>query len=143
MNKNLILIKERQINSSLVKVWAALTETSTEWNGITIETKSDWKPNSDIVFSFVWDGVQYADRGIIVEFEIEKIFSHTYWSAFSGLPDQKENYSKIKYELFPTEKGTTLLLTQSDFATEIMYEHSDKNWEDTLDKIKEKCEANK
>ncbi|MEJ7588581.1 MAG: hypothetical protein WKI04_13555 [Ferruginibacter sp.] len=31
-------------------VWEILTETSTDWNGITIETKSEWKPNSDIIF---------------------------------------------------------------------------------------------
>ncbi|MBS1731341.1 MAG: SRPBCC domain-containing protein, partial [Bacteroidetes bacterium] len=74
------------------------------------------------------------------DFEPGKIFSHTYWSAFSGLPDEKENYSRVQYELTTTEKGTNLKLTHSNFATESMYEHSNKNWEDTLDKIKEKCE---
>jgi uncharacterized protein YndB with AHSA1/START domain len=138
--EKLKIIKERHINSSIGKVWEILTETSTDWNGIKIETKSEWKPNADIIFSFVWDGIQYADKGKIIEFEPEKIFSHTYWSAFSGLPDQDENYSKVQYELFPIETGTTLILTHTDFATETMYNDSDKNWEDTLDKIKDKCE---
>ena len=141
MSANLKLIKERHINASVEKVWETLTETSTDWNGVHIKTTSEWKPNADIIFSFVWDGVQYADKGKIIEFEHEKIFSHTYWSAFSGLPDQDENYSKVQYQLFPTETGTTLKLTHTDFATETMYEHSDKNWEDTLDKIIEKCET--
>jgi hypothetical protein len=140
MTTNLILIKIRQINANTKKVWDILTETSTDWNGVVIETKSEWTPNSDIIFSFVWDGKDYTDKGKIIEFETEKIFSHTYWSAFSGLPDQNENYSKVQYELEKTDTGTLLKLTHSNFVTETMYKHSDKNWEDTLDKIKEKCE---
>ncbi len=140
MINSLKLVKERHINSSIGKVWDTLTETSTDWNGVQIETTSEWKPNAAIIFSFVWDGVQYADKGKIIEFENEKIFSHTYWSAFSGLPDEEKNYSKVQYELISIDNGTILKLTHTDFATEIMYEHSDKNWEDTLDKIKEQCE---
>ena len=134
------IIKERHINATAKKIWAILTETTSDWNGITINTKTDWTPKSEIVFSFVWDGVQYADKGKIIEFETEKIFSHSYWSAFSGLPDQIENYSKVQYELVSTDTLTILKLTHSNFATETMYLHSDKNWEDTLDKIKERCE---
>jgi Activator of Hsp90 ATPase homolog 1-like protein len=140
MNKNLIITKERNILADTKKVWDVLTETKTDWNGVTIETKSEWKPNSEIIFSFVWEGKQYADKGVIIEFEPKKIFSHTYWSAFSGLPDQEDNYSKVHYDLASTDTGTILKLTHSNFATETMYEHSDKNWEDTLDKIKAKCE---
>lgn len=93
------------------------------------------------MFSFVWDGNQYADKGRIIDVEPEKLFTHTYWSAFSGLPDEEENYSIVQYELLPTGGKTLLKLTHSNFATETMYEHSDKNWEDTLDKIKEECEV--
>ena len=140
MSKNLIINKERSIKASSKIVWDVLTETTTDWNGVTIETKSEWKPNSDIVFSFLWDGKQYFDKGKIIDFEPERMFSHTYWSAFSGLPDENENYSIVKYELLQTGTGTILKLTHSNFATETMHEHSDKNWEDTLNKIKEKCE---
>ena len=136
MSKNLIITKTRNISANSKKVWEILTETTTDWNGVIIETTSEWKPNSKILFSFAWDGKQYADKGVIIDFEPEKIFSHIYWSAFSGLPDEEGNYSKVQYDLTPTEKGTILKLTQSNFATETMYEHSDKNWEDTLDKIK-------
>ncbi len=140
MTSYLILIKERQINADQKKVWETLTETTTDWNGVIIQTRSEWKPDSPIIFSFVWDGKQYEDKGVIIEFEPTKVFSHTYWSAFSGLPDEEKNYSKVQYEVIPTDNGTILKLTHTNFATEIMYQHSDKNWEDTLDKIKEKCE---
>ncbi len=140
MNKRLIIIKTRQVNATVTKVWETLTESSTDWNGIKIETKSEWLPNSDIIFSFTWDGKEYADKGKIIRFDKEKAFSYTYWSAFSGLPDQPENYSKIEFLLEPNETGVDLKLIHSDFATETMYEHSDKNWEETLNTIKSKCE---
>lgn len=140
MNNDLVIKKERIIKADTKTVWSILTETTSNWNGISIETKSEWKPNSEIIFSFVWDGTPYSDKGKIIDFEPERIFSHTYWSAFSGLPDNEENYSKIHYELFPTDTGTILKLTHTNFATETMYEHSDKNWESTLDNIKQKCE---
>jgi len=140
MDKNLIIKKERLVKADSKKIWDTITEPTTDWNGVVIETKSEWKPNSEIIFSFVWEGKPYSDKGIIIDFEIEKKFSHTYWSAFSGLPDEKVNYSKVQYELIPTDIGTILKLTHSDFATETMYQHSDKNWEVTLDKIKEQCE---
>jgi hypothetical protein len=140
MSRNLIITKEGNILADTKKVWGVLTETSTDWNGVVIETISEWKPNSTIIFSFVWDGKQYADKGVIVDFEPGKKFSHTYWSSFSGLRDEEKNYSKVQYELTTTDTGTILKLTHSNFATETMYDHSDRNWEDTLDKIKEGCE---
>lgn len=141
MSSHLIINKERHINADPKTIWDVLTAPTTDWNGVTIETRSDWKPNSAIVFSFIWDGKEYADRGIIIEVEPERLFTHTYWSAFSGLPDTEENYSIVQYELVPTDGKTILKLTHSNLATETMYEHSDKNWEDTLDKLKEECEA--
>jgi hypothetical protein len=140
MDKSFVIEKNKQINATVTKVWEILTETSTEWNGVRIETKSEWLPNSDIIFSFTWDGKEYADKGKIIRFDKEEAFSYTYWSAFSGLPDQPENYSKIGFLLHPNENSVNLKLTHSDFATETMYEHSDKNWEDTLDSIKIRCE---
>jgi hypothetical protein len=69
MNSNLIIKKEREIKAGTKTVWGILTETTSEWNGVSIETKSEWKPNSEIIFSFVWDGTQYSDKGKIINFE--------------------------------------------------------------------------
>ena len=121
MQKNLVIIKSRQIKATASKIWEVLTETSSDWNGVKIETQSEWLPNSDIIFSFTWDGKEYADKGKIIRFDKEVAFSYTYWSAFSGLPDQSENYSKIDFSLQPNENGVNLKLTHSDFATETMF----------------------
>jgi uncharacterized protein YndB with AHSA1/START domain len=140
MSNNLTITKQRLVNASIERVWEALTETKTEWNGILIETISDWVPGSDIIFSFIWDGKQYADKGKILKIEKEKVFSYTYWSAFSGLPDEPQNYSTVAFQLETDDTGTILKLIHSDFATQQMFDDSNANWEGTLDQIKERCE---
>jgi Activator of Hsp90 ATPase homolog 1-like protein len=100
-----------------------------------VEAKSKWVPQSEILFTFSWDGKAYTDKGLIIQFDREKVFSYLYWSTFSGLPDSPKNYSRIEFLLEPTENGVTLKLTHSHFASVTMYKHSDKNWEETLDEI--------
>ena len=140
MKDKLILQKERKINAPVSKVWKIITESTSDWNGIIIKTKTDWKPGSDIFFVFEWDGKEFQDKGKILEYEEDKVFAHSYWSAFSGLPDSSENYSKVKYELIDNGNHAVLKLTHSDFATQKMYDDSDSNWESTLDNIKTKAE---
>lgn len=77
MDTKLIIRKERQIKADTRKVWSILT-TPTEivkWLGV--ETKSKWTPLSDIIFSFTWEGKEYRDKGKIIRFETEKIFSYS------------------------------------------------------------------
>ncbi len=140
MDTTLIIKKERQINADTKKVWTVLTNSEYIEKWLGVKTQSKWTPKSHITFSFIWDGKEHTDKGVIIQFEKEKIFSYSYWSGFSGLPDKPENYSKITFELETTEKGMTLKLTHSDFKTEIMYQHSDKNWEGTINEIKKLAE---
>lgn len=104
-----------------------------KWLGVDI--KSDWLPQSDITFSFIWEGKAYTDKGKVIRFEKPKTLAYYYWSGFSGLSDKLENYSKVEFNLQPVDEGTILKLTHSGFPTETMYKHSDKNWEETLDVI--------
>ena len=128
-----ILVKTVDINASTKKVWEALTEPQLikQWLFGT-NVISDWKVGSPILFTGTWQGTEYKDKGTILQLEPEKIFQYNYWSGFSGLPDTIENYSIITFELFPKTNCTQLTLTQSNFPTEIGYEHSDKNWNGTL-----------
>jgi uncharacterized protein YndB with AHSA1/START domain len=93
---------------------------------------SDWKVGSPILFTGIWQGTEYKDKGTILQLEVEKILQYSYWSGFSGLPDIIDNYSIVTFELEPRFNSTKLILTQSNFPTEIGYEHSDKNWNATL-----------
>lgn len=75
-----------------------------------------------------------------MEFEDQTAFAYDYWSGFSGTEDRPENYSVIKFRLAAHNGQTTLQLKHSNFANPAMYEHSDKNWEETLDVIKKLAE---
>ncbi|MCD0470348.1 SRPBCC domain-containing protein [Flavobacterium sp. JAS] len=132
-----ILNKTISINAPISKVWNVLTnpEEIKEWLFGTIVI-SNWRVGDPILFTGSWQGVDYEDKGVILKFEIEKVFEYNYWSGFSGLPDSPENYSVILFELTANDDKTILTLTHSNFATETMYEHSDKNWDATLDLMK-------
>ncbi len=132
-----ILKKTIQVNAPASKVWNTLTNPDLikEWLFGT-KVISEWKVGSSILFTGNWEGTDYADKGTILKFDPEKIFQYNYWSGFSGLPDSPENYSVITFESTTTGNTTILTLTQSNFATETGYEHSDKNWDATLELMK-------
>jgi len=136
--KNELMVKKTiSIHASAVKVWETLTrpELIKQWLYGT-ETISDWKVGSPIIFTGNWQGVEYKDKGTILGFTVEKIFRYDYWSGFSGLPDSPENYSIIAFALAQIDNSTILTLTQSNFANETMYTHSEKNWDVTLETMK-------
>jgi uncharacterized protein YndB with AHSA1/START domain len=138
--KNLILKKERQIDSPPSKVWTVLTDNQwiEQWLGVQMIT--DWQPGSPIAFTFVYKDKEIIDKGTLLQFEPEKKFSYNYWSVFSTTEDIPGNYSVITFDLTPHETGTLLHLTHSNFATRLLYDHSNKNWEETLDTIKKLAE---
>lgn len=132
-----ILKKTIRINAPASEVWKILTTPNLikEWLFGT-KVISDWKAGSSILFTGNWQGTDYADKGTILKFDIEKVFQYSYWSGFSGLPDSPENYSVITFELTPIDNATMLTLTHSHFPNETLYEHTDKNWDMTLGLMK-------
>ena len=136
-----LLKKTIHIKAPTSKVWDALTNPAIikQWLfGTNVIT--DWKVGSPILFTGTWNGTEYKDKGNILLFEKEKTFQYNYWSGFSGLPDAPENYSTITFSLLPDNGHTHLGLTQKDFANDTMFEHSDKNWDETLKLFKSICE---
>jgi uncharacterized protein YndB with AHSA1/START domain len=133
-----IVQKTISINAQSAKVWDALTnpEWIKKWLYGT-DTTSDWTVGSPIRFTGNWEGKAYEDKGRILQIEPEKILEYSYWSGFSGLPDEPENYSIVTFELTPTSEGTDLTLMQRNFATEEMCEHASKNWDATLKLMRE------
>ena len=141
MNRQLILQKTVNIKAPVSKVWEALTQP--EWIKQYLfgtNTISDWKVGSPIVFTGMWEGKEYKDKGTILKFEKGKVLQYDYWSGFSGLPDVPENYSVITFTLSSHDGETTLSLTQEPFANEAALEHSGKNWEGVLRTLKELLE---
>jgi uncharacterized protein YndB with AHSA1/START domain len=141
MASDKVFSKTIRVNADSAKLWDVLTNPSLiqEWLFGT-KVICDWKVGSTILFTGNYQGKDYADKGIVLKFEKEKIFQYTYWSGFSGLPDKPENYSLVTFQVKPEGKESHLTLTQSHFATDTMFEHSDKNWIPTLDLVKKLAE---
>ena len=137
-----ILKKTIRINTPTSEVSKALTTPKLikEWLFGT-KVISDWKVGSSLLFTGNWQGTDYADKGTILKFDVEKVFQYNYWSGFSGLPDIPENYSVITFELTPIDSATMLTLTHSNFPNEDSYEHTDKNWDMTLELMKKIVES--
>lgn len=133
--KNMIIEKEKIVDASIDQVWYTLTnkEKIKKWLGVTIVT--NWEVGGQILFKFSWDGKNYVDKGKLIGFDENKRFEYQYWSHFSGLPDKPENYTNIAFYLEKSTAGTKLKLIHSGIKNETMYEHSDKNWEETLNQI--------
>ena len=64
------------------------------------------------------------------------------WSTLSGLPDAAGNkYKTVHYELSAMNGGTMLTIIQDDNGSPEKNEHSEKNWNIVLTKLKEKLET--
>jgi len=141
MGRNLTLKKNIKIKASIADVWKTIT--NPKLLKITIfgcDVITDWNVGSQILFKGSWEGEEFIDKGTIRDFQEGKSYEYDYWSNFSGLPDSSENYSIIKFQLDESNNGTTLSLEQNNFATQTMYEHSDKNWDVSLRSVKELVE---
>lgn len=135
------LHKSISIKASAEQVWNALTdpELIKEYFFDT-DTKTDWKKGSPIVFSGVWDGLPYEDKGIILDIEPRKFVTYSYWSSFSGTEDKPENYANITYELQDKGDETVLTVIQEGFKNQEALDHSAQNWGYVLDSLKKLVE---
>jgi uncharacterized protein YndB with AHSA1/START domain len=99
-----IITKSISINAVVSKVWEVLTnpEIMKDWMfDSEIEVISDWKIGSPILFRGKFHGKKFEDKGKILAFEPEKVFSYSYLSWISRLPDSPENYTIIEFQLSP------------------------------------------
>lgn len=141
METNITLKKKIKIESPISEVWKALTDLlKLEQAMFGCNVITNWEVGSKILFKGSWEGNEFIDKGTIIDFEEGKSYTYDYWSNFSGLPDSPENYSIIKFQLDEVDNGTILYLVQSNFATQSMYQHSEKNWDIALNSMKELVE---
>lgn len=130
--------KHIDIFATKEKVWDALTNPKVIKQYLFgTEAISDWKVGSTLIFRGGYDGVDYADKGIIKQFEVGEIFQYTYLSTFSGLEDKEENYHLITYHLELMHKGVSLHLLHENIQNQKAQDHANENWEYVLKEIKE------
>lgn len=105
--------------------------------------ESNWEIGKPITFSGVWDGVEYTDKGVILDIRENEFLKYSYFSSFSELEDLPENYSNISYKLSKTDNGTRLEIRQSGGEmNEDKKAHSEANWAMVLNSLKIEMEGN-
>ena len=139
MNHNLTVSASININANATKVWEVLTNPDIIKEYLFgTETITDWQVGSDVIFQGTYEETTYKDKGVVQQNILEKLLSYTYWSGFSGLSDEPENYSLVTYTLVDNGNSTTnFTWTQKGYATEEGYNHSQSGMADFLVQIKE------
>lgn len=141
-----IITQTIEVDAPLSEVWTALTNPEVMklwiWEGEMTIT-SDWKVGSPITFMGKFYKASYTDKGIILKFEKEKVFSYSYWGKLSQLPDSPENYTIIEFALSTKGNKTMLTLTQSNCITHEIYAHWNFYWVVTLNILKKLVEKGK
>jgi uncharacterized protein YndB with AHSA1/START domain len=137
MESNLSLKSSVAINASTGKVWEALTTPSIikKWF-LGVNTMTDWQVGSPIVHTGEWQGKHYEDKGEIVKFEPRKKSVHTHWSALSGLPDARENYQEVTWDLKEHDGKTDLTVSENNVPSEKAKITSEKTWAMVLNNLK-------
>ena len=136
MAQNLTAKSSMLIKAEPSAVWAAITDpelVSQAFFGATVDT--DWQPGSRITWTGEWQGKPFKDKGEIVKIEPNKVLQFTHFSPMTGQPDVPENYHTVAFELAPRGGETELTITQSA-ASEEEVKHSEANWTQVLDSIK-------
>lgn len=137
--KEQILHKTITIHAPASRVWDSLTnpELIPVWmSDAPVKVISDWKVGSAIVFNGDLHGLAYETRGTILQFEPNVVYEYSFWTSLSQVPDVQENYALITFRLIPEEDNTVLTLTQSNFVTEVIYQHFNFYWQVALALIK-------
>lgn len=142
MDKNLIASSNINIQSTPEKVWDVLT------NPVKIkeylfgtEVITDWKIGSSIIFQGEYDGQQYKDKGTVIENKKNELLKYDYWSGFSGLEDNPENYSLVTYKIENLDDNSVnFTWHQQGFSSEEGKCHTEEGLKAMLEKIKEIAE---
>jgi uncharacterized protein YndB with AHSA1/START domain len=82
------------------------------------------------------NGNDFTDFGIILEYELDRLFSYRYWSTNHGTERSEENEMTIKYLLESVCDGTHLTVTQENIKSEDYRTMMDSVWDALLHQLK-------
>ena len=143
MMKNLFISKASiTINAPAMKVWDALTKPELIKQYLFgTDVRTDWRVGSPIIYTGIWNGREYKDKGRVLQVEVGKLLVSSFWSSLSGLPDTPENYKTVRYELTAESSGTSLTIIQDNNDSQEEADHSSQNWKMVLEGIKKLLEG--
>ena len=131
--------KTVQINAPISMVWAALTqpELMKKWmSEDDIDILTNWQVGSPFIIRGNLHGIKFENKGLVLQFEPERVLSYSHLSSISRLRDQPENYTVLDFQVASMETQTSLTLTASNFPTESIYKHMAFYWNVTLEIFK-------
>lgn len=135
---NLTATAEIDIAAPAERVWKALTDPriiTRYFFGTQVET--DWQPGSPIFWRGTYNGMDYEDRGEILECRPSRLLKVTHFSPMTGLPDIPENYHMLTFGLHDDGGITHVSLSQDNNADEAEAQRSADNWQAVLRGLKE------
>ncbi|MFN8443062.1 MAG: SRPBCC domain-containing protein [Caldilineaceae bacterium] len=141
--QNRVFHKTITIHAPTSKVWAALTEPALMklWMAESeIEILTDWRVGAPFIIRGNLHKVKFENRGVVLQFEVERLLKYTHLSSISRLPDQPENHSIFEFQLTSLGEQTSLALTASNFATDPIYRHLAFYWNVALGMLKKLVE---
>lgn len=143
MDKNLIATSQIKIISTPEKIWDVLTnpeKIKTYLFGT--EVLTEWGIGKPITFQGEYNGQAYQDKGNVIDIKKYELLVYNYWSGFSGLEDNPENYSIVTYKIENLEENAAQFTWhQQGFSSEAGRLHTAQGLKSMLEKIKELSES--
>lgn len=137
------LIYSIDIAATPSTVWHALTDPAQLQQWMTedkLDITTTWQPGTPIIIRGTSPDHSFVNKGIVVAYQPDTVLEYTHLSSLSNLPDVPGNYTSIKLQLSPTEEGTHLQITLSNFPTESIYRHFVFYWRIAIHSIKKYVE---
>jgi len=142
INKSLIASSNVRIYSTSEKLWDVLTNPEKiKIYLFNTNVKTSWIEGSPIIFQGEYQGIEYIDKGNVLKFIPDQLLKYNYWSSFSGLEDEIENYSLITYQLEVVDKNSLIFSWhQQGFSNEDGRCHTQDGLDAILQQIKKLAE---
>ena len=128
------------INAPHAKVWEYLTDPNLmkKWMGdheMNIEISTDWVVGNPVLIKG-FHHVNFENKGIVLQFDPQKMIQYTHLSSISRLTDRNENYCIITFLLKADKEYTLLTIRIENFPTESIYKHMNFYWQGTATVLK-------
>lgn len=132
------------IQAAPTAVWAALTvpEQMTAWMGapeMKLSVETDWKVGTALLIRG-FHHLPFENKGIVLQYDEERLLRYTHLSSASRLPDVPESYTLFTFTLTPVAGHTLLALTLENFPTETIRRHLEFYWRTAIVLIKKYVE---
>jgi len=142
MNQTFTATTQVTIHAAPSTVWKALTTPKLIKKYLMgADVHTDWKVGGPLVYTGEYQGKPYEEKGVIQQFEPEKILQATHFSKTSGKEDRPENYALVTWKLQAKGDDTVVTVAQDGISTAKGVEVSKANWANVLEGLKKTAES--